>query len=151
MPGESVYAQELGQINQAHEEGGEVEIIGAADNQNDDVEYGPVHSTEHVAVKQWENMDRFTLRLPEEVRRQIMSGKLCRTASCVGLPTEGTSRRGSNRGSLYGSGRFDRTGRSDRVPSLKSRKVTASAGGSVRSTKAADSVHGVVEPRLPPV
>ncbi|KAL8166398.1 hypothetical protein V2J09_007897 [Rumex salicifolius] len=226
VPGASVHAQELGHISEAHhahEEGGEVEIIGA-DNQNDDVVIdvvgqpvgptGPVHcgdaesmeqplnyslpprlnrnrtrhnisgrpkwlgkfsrsnSTGHVAVKQWENMDRFTLRLPEEVRRQIMSGKLSRTTSCVGLPTEGSSRRGnrpvwagegSNRGSLFGSGRLDRTGRSDRwvfsltppffsrAPSLKSPKVMASVGGSVCSTKAADSVNGVDEPRLPPI
>ncbi|GAB4855517.1 hypothetical protein Ancab_024136 [Ancistrocladus abbreviatus] len=109
------------------------------------------NSTGHVAVKQWENMDRFTLRVPEEVRRQIMSGKLRRSTSLVVLPREGSSRRGyragygegSSRG-RFSSARLDRAGgRSDRwvfslappfisrTPSTKSPKVAASGGESL--------------------
>ncbi|GMH07769.1 hypothetical protein Nepgr_009609 [Nepenthes gracilis] len=103
------------------------------------------NSTGHVAVKQWENTERYTLRLPEEVRKQIMSGKLTRSASCVVMPAEGSSRKGfrtgegSSRG-RFGSARFDRAGRSDRwvfslappffsrAPSLRSPKVVAEGG-----------------------
>ncbi|GAB4835861.1 hypothetical protein Ancab_000778 [Ancistrocladus abbreviatus] len=119
------------------------------------------NSTGHVEVKQWENHDRFTLRLPEEVRRQIMSGKLKRSASLVVLPREGSSRRGYRGGDGEGSsrGRLDGAGsRSDRwvfslappfftrAPSTKSPKVAASGGGSLHksnSTKAATFAESV--------
>ncbi|XP_021742442.1 E3 ubiquitin-protein ligase ATL6-like [Chenopodium quinoa] len=42
-------------------------------------------STGHVEVKQLENTERFTLRLPDEVRKQIMSGKLQKRNSTRGL------------------------------------------------------------------
>ncbi|KAK9284977.1 hypothetical protein L1049_024159 [Liquidambar formosana] len=84
------------------------------------------HSTGHSLVQPGESLERYTLRLPEEVRRQIvMSKKLKRTTSCgVVLPREGSSRRGwwkGGEGSSRGKGnsdryvgRFDRVGRSDR-------------------------------------
>lgn len=112
-------------------------------------------TTGHVAVKQWENVERFTLRLPEDVRKQIMSGKLERSTSLVVLPRETSSRRGyrvgsgfiegSNRAGRFGSNRFDRGVRSDRwvfslappffsrAPSLRSPKVAASRQGSIRT------------------
>lgn len=136
------------------------------------------YSTGHVAVKQWENMERFTLRLPEEVRKQIMSGKLERTTSLLVLPRETSSRRGyrtgfgegSSRG-RFGSVRGDRLVRSDRwvfsmalpfitrVPSIKSPRVAAttpsSRGGSLRgsvrenaTTSREGSLHGVVQAEL---
>jgi len=107
-------------------------------------------STGHVAVKQWE---RFTLRLPEEVRKQVMSGSLQRSTSLVVLPREASSRRGyrtgfgegSSRNNRFGSIRVDRGVRSDRwvfslappffsrAPSLRSPKVAVdSRQGSVR-------------------
>ncbi|KAL6955566.1 RING-type E3 ubiquitin transferase [Sarracenia purpurea var. burkii] len=93
------------------------------------------HSTGHSLVQPGENCERYTLRLPEEVRRQIMTQMLKRTTSCVFvLRTEGSSRRGyrsggegsSRRGYRFGgeggSSRrrgdgfesFDPVGRSDR-------------------------------------
>ncbi|KNA05766.1 hypothetical protein SOVF_187360 [Spinacia oleracea] len=96
---------------------------------------GRSFSTGHVAVKQWENMERFTLRLPEELRKQIMSGKLEKTTSLVGLPRGSYPSRGQ-----FESGRADRSNRrgwSDwwglslaspfftRNPSLKSPNVAA--------------------------
>uniref|UniRef100_A0A803KQJ2 RING-type E3 ubiquitin transferase n=1 Tax=Chenopodium quinoa TaxID=63459 RepID=A0A803KQJ2_CHEQI len=42
-------------------------------------------SSGHVEVKPLESMERFTLRLPEDVRKQIMSGKLKRRNSARGL------------------------------------------------------------------
>ncbi|XP_042485585.1 E3 ubiquitin-protein ligase ATL6-like [Macadamia integrifolia] len=52
------------------------------------------HSTGHSLVQPGENMERYTLRLPEEVRKQIMSKRLNRTTSMVVFPRAGSSRRG---------------------------------------------------------
>ncbi|XP_028051202.1 LOW QUALITY PROTEIN: E3 ubiquitin-protein ligase ATL6-like [Camellia sinensis] len=70
-----------------------------------EVKFQRSHSTGHSLVGLGESCERYTLRLPEEVRKQIMmSGRLKRTRSCiVVLPMEGTSR-----------GRFDQVGRLDR-------------------------------------
>nr|DAD41008.1 TPA_asm: hypothetical protein HUJ06_015331 [Nelumbo nucifera] len=87
------------------------------------------HSTGHSLVQPGENCDRFTLRLPEEVRKQIMKGRLNRTTSCVAFPTEGSTRRGyrsggegSSRGKSYNNNNttsqlvegMDRSAKSDR-------------------------------------
>ncbi|GER25452.1 RING/U-box superfamily protein [Striga asiatica] len=97
------------------------------------------HSTGHSVpagvVQPGENLERFTLRLPEQVRREVMDRSLLnRTGSCVapaGLPRGGSSR--SNRGRSYR--RIEREGvRSDRWLffsrglSMKSPKVVAEAG-----------------------
>jgi len=56
------------------------------------------HSTGHSLVQPGENCERFTLRLPEEVRNQLMtSTTLSRTTSCgltLGLTRENSGRRG---------------------------------------------------------
>lgn len=56
------------------------------------------HSTGHSLVQPGENCERFTLRLPEEVRNQLMtSTTLSRTTSCglnLGLTPENSGRRG---------------------------------------------------------
>ncbi|XVF61546.1 hypothetical protein PTKIN_Ptkin08bG0138400 [Pterospermum kingtungense] len=67
------------------------------------------HSTGHSLIQPGENMERFTLRLPEEIRKQIAkSGKLKRTRSYnVVLGREGSTSRsskggeGSSRGKSY--------------------------------------------------
>ncbi|GMP60590.1 hypothetical protein CsSME_00023388 [Camellia sinensis var. sinensis] len=121
------------------------------------------HSTGHSLVQPGENTDRFTLRLPEDVRKKVMSRALNRTTSLLVLPGEGSSRRGyragigegSSRGIGDGSSRgrrsyrrLDRTIMSDRwvfsmappfftrtSSSLKSPKVKAADGeGSTSST-----------------
>ncbi|KAI8026065.1 E3 ubiquitin-protein ligase ATL6 [Camellia lanceoleosa] len=58
------------------------------------------HSTGHsLVVQPGQNTDRFTLRLPEDVRRQVMNQALNRTASCVVVfPREGSSRIGYRTG-----------------------------------------------------
>ncbi|KAF8411404.1 hypothetical protein HHK36_003953 [Tetracentron sinense] len=113
------------------------------------------HSTGHSVVQPGENCERFTLRLPEDIRKQIVNGSLSRTTSCIAFPTEGSSRRGyrnswegSSRGKNYQYqqfGRFDRKAKSDRwtfsmappffsrTLSVKSPKVAADAEGSVTS------------------
>ncbi|KAL9248085.1 hypothetical protein vseg_021447 [Gypsophila vaccaria] len=134
--------------------------------------YSRSFSTGHVAVKQWENMDRFTLRLPNEVRKQIMSGKLERSTSLVVLPRETSTRRGYRTGfgfGLLGEGttrgrsgsvRSDNNviGRSDRwvfslappfiarAPSVRSpRDLTGmTGGGSVRGSIREGSVRGSI-------
>ncbi|XP_059648551.1 E3 ubiquitin-protein ligase ATL6-like [Cornus florida] len=53
------------------------------------------HSTGHSVIHPGENVERFTLRLPEDVRKQVLNRTLSRTTSCaVALPREGSSRRG---------------------------------------------------------
>lgn len=52
------------------------------------------HSTGHSLIQPGENTDRFTLRLPIEVRKQLMNRQLNRSTSMVLLPREGSSRRG---------------------------------------------------------
>lgn len=80
------------------------------------------HSTGHSVVQPGENTDRFTLRLPVEVRKQVMNRQLDRASSMLILPREGSSRRGfrtGGEGSSRGknSRRFeklDRLGKSNR-------------------------------------
>ncbi|XP_042489877.1 E3 ubiquitin-protein ligase ATL6-like [Macadamia integrifolia] len=53
------------------------------------------HSTGHSLVQPGENVERFTLRLPEDVRKQIMNMRhLNRTRSMVLFPRIGSTRRG---------------------------------------------------------
>ncbi|KAK7284327.1 hypothetical protein RJT34_19072 [Clitoria ternatea] len=73
----------------------------------------------HSMVQPGENTERFTLRLPLEVRKQIMNRQLQRASSLIVLPRETSSRRGyrtggegSNRG--RSSRRLDRSFKSDR-------------------------------------
>ncbi|KAK4794277.1 hypothetical protein SAY86_012271 [Trapa natans] len=104
------------------------------------------NSTGHSLVHPGEDTERFTLRLPAEVRKQIMSRQLNRAMSMMVLPSEGISRQGcrtgdgSSRGmSLKG---LDRSFRSDRwtfnrVPRFFSKS------GSFRSPRTAgDSKEG---------
>ncbi|KAG1366556.1 E3 ubiquitin-protein ligase ATL31 [Cocos nucifera] len=90
------------------------------------------HSTGHSVLQPGENVDRFTLRLPEHIRREIFaSAKFHRSTSCVAFPTagEGSSRRGyrggGGEGSSRGGGRSIRLGRSDRWPSFLVRTLSA--------------------------
>ncbi|XVF15262.1 hypothetical protein REPUB_Repub09cG0135900 [Reevesia pubescens] len=69
------------------------------------------HSTGHSLIQPGENMERFTLRLPEEMKKQIAkSEKLKRTRSYnVVLGREGSSRKGgegSSRGKRYNNDRW---------------------------------------------
>ncbi|XP_027352401.1 E3 ubiquitin-protein ligase ATL6-like [Abrus precatorius] len=77
------------------------------------------HSTGHSLVQPGENTDRFTLRLPLEVRKQIINRQLQRASSLIVLPRESSSRHGyrtGGEGSSRGknSRRFDRSAKSDR-------------------------------------
>ncbi|MBA0637714.1 hypothetical protein Godav_000052 [Gossypium davidsonii] len=99
------------------------------------------HSTGHSLVQPGENTDRFTLRLPVDVRKQLMNRKLNRATSLV-LPRERSSRRGyratedggSNRGKLDRGAKSDRWVFSmtppffNRASSVKSLKVAAHDG-----------------------
>lgn len=60
------------------------------------------HSTGHSLVQPGENVERFTLRLPEHVKKEIMTSRLHRTASCVAFVAEGGSvSGGSSRGGRW--------------------------------------------------
>ncbi|KAF5204005.1 E3 ubiquitin-protein ligase atl6-like [Thalictrum thalictroides] len=67
------------------------------------------HSTGHSLIQPGDNFERFTLRLPDDIRKQIVNGKLNRTTSLVSFPAKydatggGSSRRGYRRGS-FGEG-----------------------------------------------
>ncbi|XP_052191884.1 E3 ubiquitin-protein ligase ATL31-like [Diospyros lotus] len=118
------------------------------------------HSTGHSLslVQPGDNTDRFTLRIPDELRKQMMTRALNRTASAVAVfPREGSSRRGYRTGLTDGSNRggvsyrrldrLDRGVKSDRwvfsiappflsrAPTVRSPKVTTGeAEGSTSST-----------------
>lgn len=81
------------------------------------------HSTGHSIVRQGDCLDRYTLRLPEHVRKEIISaGALQRSRSvAVGSGGEGSLRRGLRGIVGEGSnrrGRSVRLGRSERWPSF---------------------------------
>ncbi|KAH6772494.1 RING/U-box superfamily protein [Perilla frutescens var. frutescens] len=106
------------------------------------------HSTGHSLVQPGENLDRFTLRLPDVMRKEMMDrAVLNRTgSSAVTLARERSSRRGFRTGGGEGSGRgvrfYSRMDRLDREPksdrwefftrglSMRSNKVVAEAGES---------------------
>lgn len=85
------------------------------------------HSTGHSVVQPGENCERFTLRLPDDIRKKIVNGKLNRTTSLISFPagygTAGSSRKGY-RGSIANEGssrgrhnkfwRLDSNAKSDR-------------------------------------
>lgn len=77
------------------------------------------HSTGHSLIQPGENTDRFTLKLPNKVRKQIMNRQLQRASSLITLPRESSSRHGyrtggegSNRGKSLR--RLDLSFKSDR-------------------------------------
>jgi E3 ubiquitin-protein ligase ATL6/9/15/31/42/55 len=127
------------------------------------------HSTGHSLVPPGENTERFTLRLPIEVRKQIMNRHLSRAPSMVLLPREGSSRRGyrtgwegSSRGKSYRRlENGDRMLKSDRwvfsmtppflmrALSLKSTKVVASNDGEGTSARPEGSGSGSESVRPP--
>jgi E3 ubiquitin-protein ligase ATL6/9/15/31/42/55 len=62
------------------------------------------NSTGHSVVPPGENTEQFTLRLPVEVRKQLMNRHLSRATSMVLLPREGSSRRGYRTGTGWEGG-----------------------------------------------
>ncbi|KAH7859769.1 hypothetical protein Vadar_005262 [Vaccinium darrowii] len=70
------------------------------------------HTTGHSLSQPGGDLERYTLRLPIQVKREMMNQSLKRTISCgVALPRERSSRRGGVEGSSRG--RSDRNERSD--------------------------------------
>nr|XP_043616913.1 E3 ubiquitin-protein ligase ATL6-like [Erigeron canadensis] len=115
------------------------------------------HSTGHSLVQPGENTDRFTLRLPDEIRKQMISNALLnRSGSTVRMPAgEGSTKKGYRTGEGSSKGRsykrmgsLDRvTNRLDRWPSFLSRafsvrpqKVVSDNAGPSTSTSTADDV-----------
>ncbi|KAL4370169.1 hypothetical protein HN51_014651 [Arachis hypogaea] len=110
------------------------------------------HSTGHSLVQPGENTDRFTLRLPVAVRREIINRELQRSNSLLVLPRDGSSRQGSSRGRTLR--RLDRSFKSDRWV-LTMAPPFLVRGSSVRSPKVVDSTGGAgasssTAPILPP-
>ncbi|KAH7655537.1 Zinc finger RING/FYVE/PHD-type protein [Dioscorea alata] len=87
------------------------------------------HSTGHSILRRpGENLDRFTLRLPEHVRREMVVAGLQRTMSSLAFPGggEASARRGYRAGEGSSrAGRSIRLGRSDRWPSVLARTLSA--------------------------
>ncbi|KAK6911505.1 Zinc finger, RING-type [Dillenia turbinata] len=113
------------------------------------------HSTGHSLVQPGENIDRFTLKLPEDLRKQILNQALDRSKSVAALPRGGSTRRGiRGEGSTRGRSnrRFDRIEQVDqsdksdrwvfsmappfitRAPSVSSSKVDVDGEGTSSST-----------------
>lgn len=68
------------------------------------------HSTGHSPVRPGDNIDRFTLRLPEDLRKQVMTRALIRTTSCVVvLPMDSSSSKGYRTGFGEGSSKGGRS------------------------------------------
>nr|XP_004289484.2 PREDICTED: E3 ubiquitin-protein ligase ATL31-like [Fragaria vesca subsp. vesca] len=102
------------------------------------------HSTGHSVVQPGENTERYTLRLPDSVRRQLVSSrnnKLKRSTSYdVILPRLGSSRKGYRLGgegsSSRGKNSVEQTGRFDPWVLLKTPPFFGrGGGGSVKSPK----------------
>lgn len=120
------------------------------------------HSTGHSLVLPGENLDRYTLKLPEDVRKEMMNRALLNRAKsmAVHLPRDASSRRGYRAGEGSSRGgrsyrrmeRLDAEGRSDRWvlpffsrwPSMKSPKVVAADNG-----EASSSTGGKTAVRMP--
>ena len=113
------------------------------------------HSTGHSLVQQGENTERFTLRLPMEVRNQIMNRQLHRATSLIVLPREGSSRRGYRTGEGSSRGRFlrrlDRSFKSDRWVFTMAPPFLVRAS-SIRSPRVATNIGGekATDPMRPP-
>ncbi|KAL9175167.1 hypothetical protein ABFS82_02G098500 [Erythranthe guttata] len=108
------------------------------------------HSTGHSFVQPGQNLDRFTLRLPEQVRKDVMnraSFNRTRSQIATSLPREGSSRRGYRTGGggydegsssrpaggrsywrIDGGAKSDRWAFFTRALSMKSPKVVAEGG-----------------------
>lgn len=93
------------------------------------------HSTGHSLVQPslvqpGENVDRYTLRLPEELRNEIIKRSLNRTGSVKKGNKTGTNEEGSSRGkTIKRLGSLERVGKSDRwnfgrMPSFLSRALS---------------------------
>ncbi|KAL2325473.1 hypothetical protein Fmac_024531 [Flemingia macrophylla] len=112
------------------------------------------HSTGHSLVQPGQDTERFTLRLPEQVRKQILlNPELHRARSLVILPRESSSRRGyrTGEGSSRGrsSRRLDRAFKSDRwvftmappflvrASSIRSPRVASNVNAAAAGTSAA--------------
>lgn len=106
------------------------------------------YSTGDWLVRPGEDFERFTLRLPEEVKIRLVSSSLSRTKSCLAFPRASswrkgyrTSSGGTGRGRNFFFERFDRDGRPDRwgftvtppffsrADSARSPKAVGSGGG----------------------
>lgn len=112
------------------------------------------HSTGHSLVQPGENLDRFTLKLPDVMRKEMMErAVLNRTGSCaVTLARERSSRRGfrTGDGSSWGGRFYRKMDRSE--PEAKSdRWAFFSRGLSVRSTKVAEAGESSGTTSGPPV
>ncbi|PWA59307.1 Zinc finger, RING/FYVE/PHD-type [Artemisia annua] len=87
------------------------------------------HSTGHSLVQPGENTERFTLRLPDDVRKQMISNALLnRSGSTVRMAGEGSARKGyrTGEGSSRG-GSYRRMGSLDRVANKSDRWVFSRA------------------------
>lgn len=97
------------------------------------------HSTGHSLVQPVGDLDRFTLRLPDDVHRQLMK---TRTMRNVTLPQARSSRSGFRSGSV-GSGSVFSYGRKNRNSNRRLHSLSFSfsfRSGSVRSTFSGDTV-----------
>ncbi|XP_050228041.1 RING-H2 finger protein ATL11-like [Mercurialis annua] len=97
------------------------------------------HSTGHSLVQPGENLNRFTLRLPEDIRSQLMNTHLNRTKSCVAFPRASSTKKGyrSRSGGSWRSKNFfyhEREARPDRS-GLTLTPPFISRTGSVQSSK----------------
>ncbi|KAL3617271.1 hypothetical protein CASFOL_038816 [Castilleja foliolosa] len=111
------------------------------------------HSTGHSLVQPGENMERFTLKLPERVRKEVMDrASLNRTGSlaAVSLPRQGSWNRARFYRRMEKAGKSDRWGFISRGLSMKSPKEAVEGGegeGSGRNIPVKMSSFKCLEPK----
>ncbi|CAI0551475.1 unnamed protein product [Linum tenue] len=121
------------------------------------------HSTGHSLVQPGENTDRFTLRLPADVRKRLVDQGLNRSSSMIVLPREGSTRRGYRTGEGSSRGKhssykrlepLETEGRSDRWVFNRTSSFFARASSfltrttsSVRSPRVAANDGSIRSPR----
>ncbi|KAL7615186.1 hypothetical protein Lser_V15G06843 [Lactuca serriola] len=97
LEGDSEFHHELAhsQIDESRTEIGSRDHLIHIDDERVAPKFPRSHSTGHSLVPLGENCERYTLRFPEEVRKQIVTLKRAKSCGCgVDFPMEGSSRRG---------------------------------------------------------
>lgn len=95
------------------------------------------HSTGHSLVQRGESLERFTLRLSDDARSQLLNVQLNRTKSCVAFQRVRSSRRGyrSGSGGFYQYERFDQEQGQPNGWGFSRARSFLSRSGSVHSSK----------------
>ncbi|CAN1161367.1 E3 ubiquitin-protein ligase ATL6 [Linum perenne] len=105
------------------------------------------HTTGHSLVQPGENTDRFTLKLPADVRKRLVNREFNRSMSLIALPREGSTRRGYRTGSTESKSNRWTFNRSTSFLTRAS-SFLARASSSVRSPRVGVNNGSIRSPRV---